>query len=254
MLKTTIEINGNSFTTDLHSPIDISIPIGRVESPNAFYLTKPVYETVEAGNFVGNVARGGSCNCENIFFNPHGDGTHTECAGHVAKEKIYINESLTRFFFLARLISVPLSEKNGSRMILAEDVQKLLRKDSHPVEAIIIRSLPNEETKKQTNYSGANPAYFEAACMDLFNSMGIKHILTDLPSLDKEDDSELTAHKIFFGFPNQWNLEKTVTEMIYVPNEIMDDMYLLNLQIASFESDASPSKPVLYSLESLAKI
>ena len=34
--------------------------------------------------------------------------------------------------------------------------------------------------------------------------------------------------------------------MIYVPNDIDDGMYLLNLQIASFENDASPSKPVLY--------
>ena len=40
--------------------------------------------------------------------------------------------------------------------------------------------------------------------------------------------------------------EKTITEMIYVPNEISDGLYVLNLQIAPFENDASPSKPVLY--------
>jgi len=33
---------------------------------------------------------------------------------------------------------------------------------------------------------------------------------------------------------------------VYVPNSIEDGIYLLNLQIASFENDASPSKPVLY--------
>jgi arylformamidase len=36
--------------------------------------------------------------------------------------------------------------------------------------------------------------------------------------------------------------------MIYVPNSIFDGTYLLNIQIASFENDASPSKPVLYML------
>ena len=33
--------------------------------------------------------------------------------------------------------------------------------------------------------------------------------------------------------------------MIYVPNEIEDGEYLLNLQIAPFESDCAPSRPLL---------
>jgi hypothetical protein len=37
--------------------------------------------------------------------------------------------------------------------------------------------------------------------------------------------------------------------MIFVPNEVADGIYLLNLQIASFENDASPSKPILYSIQ-----
>jgi hypothetical protein len=41
-------------------------------------------------------------------------------------------------------------------------------------------------------------------------------------------------------------LEATITEMIYVPDNVADGSYLLNLQIAS--NDASPSKPVLYSV------
>jgi hypothetical protein len=34
--------------------------------------------------------------------------------------------------------------------------------------------------------------------------------------------------------------------LIYVPNEVPDGTYILNLQIAPFENDASPSKPILY--------
>jgi hypothetical protein len=36
--------------------------------------------------------------------------------------------------------------------------------------------------------------------------------------------------------------------MIYVENQVADGIYILNLQIASFENDASPSKPVLYKI------
>ena len=39
-----------------------------------------------------------------------------------------------------------------------------------------------------------------------------------------------------------------ITEMIFVSDQILDGDYLLNLQMASFENDASPSKPVLYQI------
>ena len=42
--------------------------------------------------------------------------------------------------------------------------------------------------------------------------------------------------------------DATITEFIYVSNKIEDGAYILNLQIAPFENDASPSKPVLYKI------
>jgi kynurenine formamidase len=82
---------------------------------------------------------------------------------------------------------------------------------------------------------------------------GINHLLIDLPSVDKEhDDGKLVAHKAFWNVTDVNNLNvdarlnATITEMIFVPNEVEDGSYLLNLQIASFENDASPSKPILY--------
>ncbi|MGH7784095.1 MAG: cyclase family protein, partial [Candidatus Binatia bacterium] len=41
----------------------------------------------------------------------------------------------------------------------------------------------------------------------------------------------------------------TITELIYVPNEVEDGECLLNLQIAPFAADASPSRPVLFKLD-----
>lgn len=242
MIKAIIELNSLRFETDLSAPIDISIPVGRTQSPNAFYLGAPDFKTVEAGSFVGDVSRGGSCNCEDIIFNPHGNGTHTECAGHISKEKIFVNDVLKNFFFAALLISI--LPENG--VITAEKIKNAWREDEIKYEAVVIRTLPNEELKKTKNYSGTNPVYFSADAIEFINSKGIKHLLTDLPSLDKEDDSMLLAHHAFFGNLGKWKLDKTVTEMIYVKDEIQDGFYLLNLQICSFESDASPSKPILY--------
>jgi len=74
-----------------------------------------------------------------------------------------------------------------------------------------------------------------------------------LPSVDKEhDEGKLLAHKAFWNVTNINSLNNdarlncTITELIFVSNEIEDGSYILNLQIASFENDASPSKPVLY--------
>ena len=77
----------------------------------------------------------------------------------------------------------------------------------------------------------------------------MEHLLIDLPSVDREkDEGKLTAHHIFWDYPNNTQLQKTITELIYVPNDVLDGTYLLNLQIASFENDATPSKPVLYKI------
>jgi kynurenine formamidase len=84
---------------------------------------------------------------------------------------------------------------------------------------------------------------------------GIQHLLIDLPSVDKEkDEGKLLAHKAFWNVSDVNNLnadarlEATITELIYVSDHVPDGSYLLNLQIASFENDASPSKPVLYAI------
>ena len=73
--------------------------------------------------------------------------------------------------------------------------------------------------------------------------------------MDKEhDEGKLLAHKAFWNVKDTVHLnadarlEATITEMIFVPDEIKDGDYVLNLQIASFENDASPSKPILYVL------
>ena len=101
-----------------------------------------------------------------------------------------------------------------------------------------------------TNYSSSNPPYIEAASAAWMREQNIKHLLLDLPSVDREEDGgALAAHKAFWNYPENPRMDATITELIYAPDSIPDGYYLLNLQIAPFENDASPSRPVLYQIE-----
>ncbi|MFV5699656.1 cyclase family protein [Flavobacterium sp. ZT3R17] len=250
----------DNFKVDLSKPIDISIPLTNTdENPIAWYIEKPAIEPVVFGDWIGKVSEGkSSTNFNNIFFNPHGHGTHTECLGHITREFYSINQSLKQFFFLAELISV-VPERQGEDLVITLDsistALDLTLKLGIPREAIIIRTIPNLESKKQLKYSNTNPPYLDENAARFIRESGIQHLLIDLPSVDKEhDEGKLLAHKAFWNVKDVNNLNAdarldcTITEMIFVPNEVKDGSYLLNLQIASFENDASPSKPILYKI------
>lgn len=236
------------YQADLSKPLDISIPLySGANNPNAFHINQPLFEPVRVGNFIGSVQEGGACNCENLHLNAHGNGTHTECVGHISKERVTINQTLKNFFAIAQVISVtPQQLSNGDYIVTRNSVETQM----DPIaEALVIRTLPNTESKKQTVYSGNKPTYLEASLGELLAQQNIKHLLVDLPSVDREEDEgALAAHHAFWQYPLNTRLDATITELIYVDNAIADGSYLLNIQIASFESDASPSKPVLYKL------
>ena len=244
----------NNFKVDLSKPIDISIPLSNTEdNPIAWYLQKPVIEPVKVGDWIGKVSEGSSTNFNNIFFNPHGHGTHTECLGHITKEFYSINDSLKQFFFEAQLISVTPEKNEDDCIITKNQIQEAF--GGNIPEAIIIRTLPNANSKKHTNYSKTNPPYLTEEAAIFIRESGIKHLLIDLPSVDREEDEgKLLAHKAFWNVKDINNLNQdarlhcTITEMIFVADEVKDGMYLLNLQIVSFENDASPSKPILYQI------
>ena len=245
----------NNFEIDLSKPIDISIPLTNTdENPIAWYIEKPVIEPVIFGDWIGKVAEGkSSTNFNNIFFNPHGHGTHTECLGHITKDFYSINQSLKQFFFFANLITVQPEKVRDDLVITKEHISTLL--NGTKPEAIIIRTLPNQKDKKSRKYSNTNPPYLSEEAAIFIRESGIQHLLIDLPSVDKEhDEGKLLAHRAFWNVKNTHNLnfdarlQATITEMIFVPNEIEDGNYILNLQIAPFENDASPSKPILYKI------
>lgn len=244
---------------DTKEPIDISIPVNSSDdSVLAWYLNPPVIEPVRTDAFLGSVEEGGGVNFRNVFFNPHGHGTHTECCGHITKQVYSINDSMNQFMVKAKLISIEPEKKWNEQygvydsVITKKQVSDLLQ-GTKEIEALIIRTLPNSSKKMHINYSDTNPSFFEKEVVDLLNEICVVHFLTDLPSVDRElDGGELAFHHRFWNVPENPNLDRTITELIFVDDEIEDGEYLLDLQVAPLVNDASPSRPVLYKIKTVA--
>ncbi|WP_298545513.1 cyclase family protein [uncultured Aquimarina sp.] len=244
---TNIHYKNVTYRVDLSESLDISIPLRATdENVNAWYIPAPKIEPVIDGDWIGKVSEGASTNFNNIYFNPHGHGTHTECIGHITNEFYSINQTLKQFFFTAELVTIHPEKQEDDFVITKNQIKTALQ--TNP-QALIIRTFPNTEEKCSKQYSHTNWPYVSEEAALYISEIGIAHLLIDLPSVDKEkDEGKLLAHRAFWNYPEAPRLEATITEMIFVKNEILDGNYILNLQIASFENDASPSKPVLYKI------
>ena len=244
----TIQFNSKKLQIDLSKPIDISIPLrASKDNVNAWYAKKPKIKPVKDGKWIASVAEGACINFNNITFNPHAHGTHTECVGHITKEVHSINENLKQFFFLAEVVTVAPEKLNGDFVISKKQLQFAIGNKKR--NAIVIRTIPNTSEKMSAQYSHTNPPYLLEDAAIYLREKGVKHLLIDLPSVDKEkDDCQLLAHKAFWNTKGSVRMDATITEFIYVPNTVDDGCYFLNLQIAPFENDATPSKPVLYKI------
>jgi arylformamidase len=250
MFQIHISHRHHTYRADLNQPLDISIPLREgSENVNCFYAPFLEMEPVRAGGFIGSTALGGVVNFFNVKLNPHGNGTHTECVGHIAKEVFSLNKCLTKFHFIAKLHSVlPQRMPDGDRVITREQLEGVL--EPGEAEAFILRTLPNDPDKCLRHYSGINPPYMAADAVHWLVEQGVEHLLIDLPSVDREEDGgALAAHHAFWKYPEATRSGSTISELIFVNNFIPDGLYLLNIQITSLELDASPSKPVLYALE-----
>jgi arylformamidase len=199
------------------------------------------------------VALGGKVNFNDVYFNPHAHGTHTETVGHIARELVSIENALSRFWWLAQLVSVTPEVatkdttimKKGDHVVMREQLEKAI--GNLAPEALVIRTLPNNEDKRGKLYSNTNFTYMHPDAAAWLAQKGVQHLLVDMPSIDREEDEgKLLAHHAFWNYPSEPRMNATITEMIYAHNHIQDGLYWLNLQVASFRNDAAPSRPTLY--------
>lgn len=244
-MRVQFTIGSRLFEADLKKPIDISIPLSP-DGPRAWYVDRMIIRSVEGDGFIGDISQGGSVNFRNIFFNPHGHGTHTESYEHVANVHLPIGNLLSNYFFSAEVITVQPDQVEEDHVIKKHHLENAISGD---VEALVVRTLPNEADKLHKNYSNSNFPYFEAEALAFLAEKNIQHLLVDLPSVDREhDEGKLAAHKAFWKNGDASRMQCTITEFIFLKNEIGDGLYLLNLQFPSMVNDAAPSRPVLYRL------
>jgi len=240
-----LEHLGRKYHADLDKGIDLSSVYGDAKRELKAWGTDSVKkEPVRSGDWVGDVKQGGSVNFYNIHFNPHGNGTHTESLGHISSQQESVNR-FSRYHFTAYLVYVEPKEIEGDLVIKSEDLKEKLKKWNF--EALILKTGNYPEGH---DFTGTNPPYFEKELIDFIREMGVVHFITDLPSVDKEQDGgKLAAHKSFWNFPDKNRENCTITEMASIPRDTKEGLYLLNLQTAPFENDATPSRPVIYPLE-----
>lgn len=247
-MKFSSHLRNKKINIDFSSPIDISIPLTFSKKKlTAWGIPFPIKDAVKIGNWIGRVKDGGPVNFNNIWFNPHAHVTHTECYGHISIDEKNINTSQKDFFFFSKLITVnPVEKENDliiSKNLISDEINNIFELDT-----LIIRTLPNKHSQKKKNYSNQNPPYLTEDCILYIKKLGVKNLLIDLPSIDKEkDEGEVRNHKLFFDSLNGGN-KNTITELIYVPDAVLDGEYLLNLQFMPIENDAAPSRPVLFKI------
>jgi arylformamidase len=272
-LQLTATVGGSRYTVNLLEPRDISIPLN-FDGPQLCLFGAPPArkEPFRADGFVGDVRQGGSCNCDTISLAAHLNGTHTECVGHISNAPIAIRDILQESLIPVTLITVapqPAQDikdtydpalRPKDRLITRAALRQYLHgRDPAFLEGVVIRTAPNGPEKITQNYDKVSPAFFSIEAIRYLTELGVKHLLTDIPSIDRlDDEGKLTNHHIFWDVPfghhpmvNENSSLRTITELIFVADGITDGAYLLSLQIAPFSADASPSRPILYELNRL---
>lgn len=263
-MKAQLTIGGKTITADLSKPLDISIPVqfdgGGLQ---AFGADAATHTPFTAGNYVGDVRKGGSCNCDVLTFAPHLHGTHTECVGHISHDRIHIADMFSGGLLPATVVTItPVAPSDtddtyhpgmqpGDLVITQQALADALDNvDSTFLTALVVRT-----GTQQT--AGNMPPYFTNTAMEWVVDKGIGHLLIDTPSVDRlDDDGHLSNHHIFWGTPQGSHdvdktnpSPKTITELISVPTTIDDGRYILNLQVAAMNMDAAPSRPLLHKVE-----
>jgi len=228
--------------------IDITIPLDfKGLNPNAYYAEAAREEVIRMGNFVGSVAEGGAVNYAKISITPHGNGTHTECYGHISADPEATIGKANKFLFTAFVVEIEARKQGNDLVILLSDLQNAL--GNNKPEALIIKTLPNSDDKLTKAYSGTNPIYPEPGIGAWLANMGFEHWVLDLPSVDREEDGgKLANHHGFWQYPHATRKDAIITELAFIPENVKPGWYVLQWSACRWKTDAAPARLVIYPL------
>jgi len=263
-----IEWQGSELAVDLARGRSLAIKLDPHGAQPSFFASQPASaEIMRNEDYVGAVSLGGSCNAEIIQHIPHCHGTHTEGSGHISEYGVPVQELIYPTPTLARLVTLsgtPVKDCDEHYPVAGSAEMQLLtlaELTGHQAdqclslgEALLVRTLPNPADKTSRDYS-AQPGYpvFSTEALTWLSSQPLKHLLVDTPSLDlAQDHGRMSNHRLWWGdnagpvaddFDPQ---RRSLTEMIYIPDDIQDGAYWLHLELSPILSDACSSRPVIY--------
>jgi hypothetical protein len=250
-----------------------------------FGAPPPVSAPFSSGDFNGEVVRGASCNCRSVTLIPHCHGTHTECIGHLTAAPVHAWQVAPRSLQPALLLSVPVvaardcaeasrpAPQPDDLLVTRAALEQALGRLAPPARqfattAVVIRTLPNDAAKHSRDYSDGRAPYLSLEAVRWLRDRDTRHLVLDLPSLDRSHDAgELAGHRLFFGLPDRAagtaervataaapaadaaRADCTITELAFVPDALVDGPALLQLTMPAIDGDAVPSEPLLYRLE-----
>ena len=272
-----VEFDGVMYQLELSQARSIAIALTfDQKQPNHFGVDKAQAKAIEGDGFVGDTRRGGSCNVQSISMVPHCNGTHTETVQHIVDQTVPVGDALSSSLTSCYVLSVtPESAKNcqesyhpnleDSDYVITRSAleEQLSAADLDLMGAIAIRTLPNDLSKQSRVYgSEEQPPFFTTEAIEWLSQSNIHHLLVDFPSIDKMyDEGQLHNHHIYWNVPagsheltDTTLVHRTITEMIFINDDITDGLYWLNLQIPHFQLDAAPSRPVLYPLTDVTEL
>ena len=260
-----LEWEGRSAEVRLDRATDCSLRF--TDAPwggRAWYVGPMARTPVRWDEWVGSVELGGSVNFTDLALNPHGQGTHTECLGHVTRERVDLSVAEQPGWVLMLLATVePERQPNGDQTVEAPALRAALAAAggehwASQKPAVALRTgAADREARLQRQHSRANSPYWNPEAMEAVVHAGVDWLLVEEPSVDREEDGgALAAHRVFWGLePGETEVERAqrpqalLTELAFFPGHCPDGWYALNLQLAPLANDAVPSRPVIYPLE-----
>ena len=268
-----LQVDNQRVSVNLSNGIDLAIPMSFSGSDPSLYGTPNAEQRpFEADGIVGDTRLGGSCNVSIISFTPHCNGTHTECVGHITHERRHITDVLPTGLLPCTVVSVTpesilLAGESSTPTVISDETMGITATSLENAwaaslsdwnTALVVRTLPNLERKRSNGYEASDIPFFTVEAVRLMRDRGVRHVLVDLPSLDRlHDNGEMAAHRTWWDMeprshetPGAADALRTITELIFVPDDIKDGIGFISIQIPPFQSDAAPSRPIFYPLQS----
>ena len=238
------------YDLDMDTGVDLSINNDFSGNTPIFYgADQPEVEPEGSDDFIGDIRQGGSCNVPVVSFNIHCTGTHTECIAHILDSEEMIPDVCPKGLIPASIITIEpdkaSSVEESYHCDISDDLviskYSIRRKLSNSHDALIIRTLPNDRSKLSRNYDELPAPFFTNDAIDHINELGVKHLLVDIPSIDKANDGgRLGNHRLFFRQGD------TISELLYIPDNILDGFGFLQIQIPNWSLDSAPSRPIFF--------